>query len=144
PPAALEIARQLCAGISEAHRSGIVHGDLKSNNVILCPDEAGHLRAVITDFGLASGANQTPSICGGTPDYMAPELWRAQRPSTASDIYALGVILYETVTGRLPFAGKSVEIIRESGLDTGSTQGPSSARPPAMGHRQKPPAPGTL
>jgi eukaryotic-like serine/threonine-protein kinase len=109
PPAALEIARQLCAGISEAHRSGIVHGDLKSNNVILCPDEAGHLRPVITDFGLASGANQTSGVCGGTPDYMAPELWQGHRPSKASDIYALGVILYEIVTGRLPFDSKSVE-----------------------------------
>src|SRR5215813_2384424 len=144
PPAALEIARQLCAGISEAHRSGIVHGDLKSNNVILCPDEAGHLRAVITDFGLASGANQRPAICGGTPDYMAPELWRGQRPSKASDIYALGVILYEIVTGRLPFDSKSVETKRENGLDTGTTQESSSDPPTAMGHRPKPPAPGTL
>jgi eukaryotic-like serine/threonine-protein kinase len=144
PPAALEIARQLCAGVTEAHRSGIVHGDLKSNNVILCPDEAGHLRAVITDFGLASGANQTPSICGGTPDYMAPELWRGQRPSKASDIYALGVILYEIVTGRRPFESKSVEIMREFGLDTGTTKESSSDPPTAMGHRPKPPAPGTL
>ena len=144
PPAALEIARQLCAGISEAHRSGIVHGDLKSNNVILCPDEAEHLRAVITDFGLASGANQTPDICGGTPDYMAPELWRGQRPSKASDIYALGVILYEIVTGRLPFDTKSVEIMREYALDTGTTQERISDAPTAMGHRPKPLAPGTF
>src|SRR5215469_13583314 len=144
PPVALEIARQLCAGISEAHRSGIVHGDLKSNNVILCPDEAGHLRAVITDFGLASGANQRPAICGGTPDYMAPELWLGQRPSKASDIYALGVILYEIVTGRLPFDSKSVEIVRENGLNTGTTQESSSDPPTARGHRPKPPAPGTL
>src|SRR5215470_6046087 len=144
PPVALEIARQLCAGISEAHRSGIVHGDLKSNNVILCPDEAGHLRAVITDFGLASGANQTPDICGGTPDYMAPELWRGQRPSKASDIYALGVILYEIVTGRLPFDTKSVEIMREYALDTGTTQERISDAPTAMGHRPKPLAPGTF
>jgi serine/threonine protein kinase/tetratricopeptide (TPR) repeat protein len=109
PPAALEIARQLCAGISEAHRSGIVHGDLKSNNVILCLDEAEHLRAVITDFGLASGTNQAAAALGGTPDYMAPELWRGQKPSKASDIYGLGVILYEVVTGRLPFDRKTME-----------------------------------
>jgi tetratricopeptide (TPR) repeat protein len=107
--AALDIARQLCSGISEAHRSGIVHGDLKSNNVILCHDENGHLRPVITDFGLAVGANQASAALGGTPDYMAPELWQGQKPSKASDIYALGVILYEVVTGRLPFNGKSVE-----------------------------------
>lgn len=144
PPAALEIARQLCAGISEAHRSGIVHGDLKSSNVILCPDEAGHLRPVITDFGLASGANQTSGAFGGTPDYMAPELWRGQRPSKASDMYALGVILYEIVTGRLPFDSKSVEIMREHGWDTGTTQERISDVPTAMGHRPKPPAPSTF
>src|SRR6266566_561717 len=109
PAAALEIVRQLCAGLSEAHRSGIVHGDLKSNNVILCQDENGRLRPVITDFGLASGANQSPGEFGGTPEFMAPELWRGERPSTASDIYALGVILYEIVTGRLPFDSKSLE-----------------------------------
>jgi serine/threonine protein kinase/tetratricopeptide (TPR) repeat protein len=107
PDAALEIVRQLCAGLSEAHRSGIVHGDLKSSNVILCQDENGRLRPVITDFGLASGANQSQGEVGGTPEYMAPELWRGQRPSKASDIYALGVILYEIVTGRLPFDSQS-------------------------------------
>src|SRR6266536_1834549 len=109
PAAALEIVRQLCAGLSEAHRSGIVHGDLKSNNIILCQDENRRLRPVITDFGLASGANQTPGEFGGTPEFMAPELWRGQRPSKTSDIYALGVILYEIITGRLPFDSKSLE-----------------------------------
>jgi serine/threonine protein kinase/Flp pilus assembly protein TadD len=106
---ALEIARQLCAGLSEAHRSGIVHGDLKSSNVIISQNEDGTLRPVITDFGLASGANQPSREFGGTPDYMAPELWRGQKPSKASDLYALGVILYEMVTGRLPFERKSLE-----------------------------------
>jgi serine/threonine protein kinase len=64
PGAALDIVRQLCGGLSEAHRSGIVHGDLKSNNIILCPIEDGNLRPVITDFGLASGANQTQGEFG--------------------------------------------------------------------------------
>src|SRR6266481_2896765 len=102
PAEALEIARQLCAGLSEAHRSGIVHGDLKSGNIILSQNEDGSLRPVITDFGLASRANQPSGASGGTPGYMAPELCRGERPSKASDIYALGVILYEIVTGRLP------------------------------------------
>ncbi len=109
PAEALAIARQLCGGLSEAHRSGIVHGDLKTGNVILCQNEDGSLRPVITDFGLASGANQTSGEFGGTPDYMAPELWKGQSPSKASDMYALGVILYEMVTGRLPFDSKSQE-----------------------------------
>ncbi len=107
--AALKICRQLCAGLAEAHRSGIIHGDLKSSNIILCPEENGQLRAVITDFGLASGANQTSGEFGGTPDYMAPELWRGQKTSRATDIYALGVILYEIVTGQLPFDSKSLD-----------------------------------
>jgi eukaryotic-like serine/threonine-protein kinase len=109
PGEALDIARQLCAGLSEAHRSGITHGDLKPANVILCQNEDGSLRPVITDFGLASGAHQPSGELGGTPAYMAPELWRGQKPSRASDIYALGVILYEVVTGRLPFDTKPLE-----------------------------------
>jgi tetratricopeptide (TPR) repeat protein len=106
---ALNIARQLCAGLSEAHRSGVIHGDLKSNNIILCQNEDGSMRPVITDFGLARGENHPSVEVGGTPDYMAPELWRGQKTSKASDVYALGVILYEIVTGRLPFDSKSVD-----------------------------------
>ena len=109
PAEALHIARQLCAGLSEAHRSGIIHGDLKSSNIILCRDEDGSVRPVITDFGLASGANQASGEVGGTPEYMAPEMWRGQKASKASDVYALGVILYEIVTGRLPFESKSLD-----------------------------------
>src|ERR1700751_168241 len=106
---ALNIARQLCAGLSEAHRSGVIHGDLKSNNIILCQNEDGSIRPVIPDFGLARGENHPSVEVGGTPDYMAPELWRGQKTSKASDVYALGVILYEIVTGRLPFDSKSID-----------------------------------
>jgi len=109
PTAALETARQLCAGLSEAHHSGVVHGDLKSANIILSQHDDGSLRPVITDFGLASGANQPTGAFGGTPGYMAPELLRGQKTSKASDVYALGVILYEIVTGRLPFEKQSAE-----------------------------------
>jgi serine/threonine protein kinase/tetratricopeptide (TPR) repeat protein len=107
PVDALEIARQLCAGLSEAHRSGIIHGDLKSGNIILSQNEDGSQRPVITDFGLACGVNQTSGDFGGTPGYMAPELCHGARPSKASDVYALGVILYEIVTGRLPIENQS-------------------------------------
>lgn len=108
PVEALDIARQLCAGLSEAHRSGIIHGDLKSSNIIVCSNEDGSLRPVITDFGLASGAHQPSGEFGGTPGYMAPELWRGEKPSRASDIYALGVILYKIVTGCLPFESETL------------------------------------
>jgi eukaryotic-like serine/threonine-protein kinase len=104
PDDALEIARQLCAGLAAAHGNGILHRDLKAANVILSRREDGSLRAVITDFGLATEARVATELEGGTPCYMAPELWRGEKPSQASDIYALGVILYEINTGRQPFA----------------------------------------
>ena len=103
---ALEIARQLCAGLAEAHRSGIIHRDLKTGNVMLCPTAKEGLRVVIMDFGLA-GCVAVDSAEGGTPGYMAPELWKGEKASCASDIYALGVILYEIVTGRKPVEEKS-------------------------------------
>lgn len=93
---ALQIARQLCAGLAEAHRSGVIHRDLKSANVILCQTTASGLRAVITDFGLAGTSTEADDLAG-TPAYMAPELWRGEKTSKASDIYALGVIFREMV-----------------------------------------------
>lgn len=102
---ALEIACQLCAGLAEAHRSGVLHRDLKSANVILCSGASG-IRAVITDFGLSCGMTQ-PGEFGGTPRYMAPELWRGAEASKASDIYALGVVMYEMVAGQPPFEDRA-------------------------------------
>ena len=103
------IAEQLCGGLAEAHRSGVIHGDLKSNNVILTSAPDGTVRAVITDFGLARGYEKNvgtiqSGALRGTPDYMAPELWKGEKASVASDIYALGVILYELASGARPFA----------------------------------------
>ncbi len=95
------IARDLCAGLAEAHRHQIIHGDLKSANVILTKNPDGTPRAVITDFGLARAA-RTSGIRGGSPGYMAPELYAGQPTTVASDIYALGVILYELVSGLRP------------------------------------------
>jgi serine/threonine protein kinase len=107
---AREIARQLCAGLAEAHRAGVTHGDVKTNNIILCKDSAGAQRAVITDFGLARrpgrGATRATAQsleAGGAMDYMAPELWKGKKASPASDVYALGVVLCELTTGRRPF-----------------------------------------
>src|SRR5947208_1807891 len=98
-PDAFEIARQICEGLAEAHRRGIIHRDLKSANVILCRGENDQLRAVITDFGLAGEGTQSGDL-GGTPRYIAPELWKGEKASRASDIYALGVILYDMVAGQ--------------------------------------------
>jgi len=109
---AREIALQLCAGLSEAHRNQVVHGDLKSNNVILARSSGRRIRAVITDFGLARGMGSSSTtmqsgVKGGTPEYMAPELWKGEKASLASDIYALGVILYELASGRRPWCWRS-------------------------------------
>ena len=101
---ALNLARQLCAGLAEAHRCGVLHLDLKPANIILSSGKNKELRAVITDFGLAVDQDGNTDLIGGTPSYMAPELKQDGTASPASDIYALGVILHEMVTGSKPFA----------------------------------------
>ncbi len=114
PPAeALSIARQICAGLSAAHARGVIHGDLKSHNVILARTADGSPRAVITDFGMARERESTQTTMqsgprGGTPGYMAPELWKGEKATMASDVYALGVLFHEVLGGRKPASGKVV------------------------------------
>ena len=103
PADALRLARQLAAGLGELHRLGIVHRDLKPGNVLL--DRRGSAR--ITDLGLARGdalsrLTQTGEVVG-TPAYMAPEQVQGAKADPACDVYALGVILFELLCGRLPF-----------------------------------------
>jgi serine/threonine-protein kinase len=93
---ALEIARQLCAGLAAAHDKGVVHRDLKPANIML--DGQGQLR--ITDFGLAGVASEVKDIRSGTPAYMAPEQRSGKEVTARSDIYALGMVLHEVFTGR--------------------------------------------
>lgn len=114
----LECARQLCSGLAEAHRRRIVHGDLKASNVIISAHGDGtHERAVITDFGLARAFGgdevQAPSSAG-TPDYMAPELWRGGSPSVRSDIYALGVLMHEMLKGVRPGSAHGAQQVASS------------------------------
>ena len=104
------IGLQICAGVAEAHRKQVIHGDLKSSNVIVAKESDGGMRAVVTDFGLArqpaaASRNLQSGPLAGTPDYMAPELWKGEKPSVASDIYALGVILRELASGKTAPAG---------------------------------------
>lgn len=98
---ALEIARQLCAGIAAAHEHGVLHRDLKPANVML--DDRGKVR--IMDFGLAGVATeiQGTEISSGTPAYMAPEQLMGKEVTAQSDIYSLGLVLYEIFTGRRAF-----------------------------------------
>ena len=99
---ALKLAHQLCSGLAEAHRCGVVHCDLKPANIILVSGKNEELRAVITDFGLAVDQDGNTDLIGGTPSYMAPELMQDGKGSPASDIYSLGVILHEVVAGAKP------------------------------------------
>ncbi|HVF59314.1 MAG TPA: serine/threonine-protein kinase, partial [Thermoanaerobaculia bacterium] len=94
---ALEVARQLCAGLAAVHDRGLLHRDLKPANVML----DGHGRVRLTDFGLAAAAAEAQgSELAGTPQYMAPEQFAGRGLSPRSDVYALGLVLYELFTGK--------------------------------------------
>src|SRR5581483_3704551 len=110
----------LCYGLRAAHRAQILHRDLKGNNVMLTRRPDGTLRVVITDFGLskfvAEGSSPTSSEIVGTPNYIAPERWHNVPASPAADVYAVGVILYEMLAVRLPFASEIPLAIRLENL----------------------------
>jgi eukaryotic-like serine/threonine-protein kinase len=118
---ALEIARHVCAGLAAAHDRGVIHRDLKPANVMI--DGHGHAR--IADFGVATLADQ---VAGGeivgTPAYMSPEQLAGERSSRRSDVFALGLVLYETFTGRRPFDASSVEELKA--LHAGAKPSPVS------------------
>jgi serine/threonine-protein kinase len=101
---ALDIARQLCAGLAAAHAKGVLHRDLKPANIML----DGRGQVVVTDFGLAGIADQIQGneVRSGTPAYMAPEQLAGKEVSTRSDIYSLGLVLYEVFTGKRAFSEK--------------------------------------
>jgi len=109
---AIEIARQVCAGLSAAHERGVVHRDLKPAN--LMPDGAGKIR--ITDFGLASIAAsiEAGDVRAGTPAYMAPEQLEGKEVTVKSDLYSLGLVLYEILTGKRAFNASTLpELIKQ-------------------------------
>jgi TolB-like protein/Tfp pilus assembly protein PilF len=112
PAEALPLARQMAEALAAAHEAGVVHRDFKSENVFLVPAKGGGERAVVTDFGIARGGEEAggPQLTStgnviGTPAYMAPEQIQGGPLGPAVDQYAFGVVLFEIVTGELPFQG---------------------------------------
>ena len=118
---AIEIARQLCAGVAAAHECGVIHRDLKPANVMI--DGEGHVR--ITDFGIAAPASDTDTAPAGTPQYMAPEQLAGRPASIRSDIYALGLILFEIFTGKRAYDAKTIGDLRQM-HDSGALTTPSA------------------
>jgi eukaryotic-like serine/threonine-protein kinase len=119
----LAILKQMAAGLAAIHAAGIVHRDIKPNNILL--DGIGsEVRLCITDFGLARSYEGEPSLSGkglvaGTPDYMAPELHLGRPPSQATDLFAFGVVLHEVFTGQKPIvAADSSSLIVSPRLNT--------------------------
>lgn len=129
-PDAVKIASHICTALTYMHQNGVIHRDLKPQNIMLCND--GTIR--IMDFGIARAQNSrrltfvgfTPTM--GTPDYMAPEQVRGSRGDERTDIYALGAILYEMTTGEPPFGGDSPYIIMNARV-TGDPAAPRKLNP---------------
>ena len=107
----IRIAKQICEGLAEAHRQKVIHRDLKSSNIMI--DKEGSAR--IMDFGIARSLGSKDMTDSGmrigTPEYMSPEQADAKETDHRSDIYSLGIILYEMLTGRVPFEGDTSSII---------------------------------
>ena len=121
PERAFELMSAICAGVGAAHHQGIVHRDLKPLNIMICSDKPNLSQAVkILDFGLAKIKSgellgsfiqaQTTGLMG-SPYYMAPEQWADDDPDSRSDIYSLGVMLYQMLAGDVPFKGSSIPAI---------------------------------
>ncbi|GAG03861.1 unnamed protein product, partial [marine sediment metagenome] len=107
PSTIISIGKQVCEGLSEAHRLGVVHRDLKPQNIMI--DKEGNAR--IMDFGIARSLRgkgvTAEGVVIGTPEYMSPEQVEAKDIDERSDIYSLGVVLYEMAAGHVPFEGET-------------------------------------
>ena len=121
---ALEIARKICAGLAAAHDKGVLHRDLKPSNIMLTA--RGEVR--VMDFGLAGLAHEIEDVRSGTPAYMAPEQLAGREVTARSDMYALGLLLYELFTGKPAFEGNTRDQIMRARRES-SPQRPSTLVP---------------
>ena len=108
PPEACRICLQALAGLHEVHQHRIVHGDVKPGNILI--DQQGLVR--LSDFGISRFLEETTTVSAGgrligSPYFMAPEQWRGETLSPATDVYAMGLVLYYALTGRLPYEGET-------------------------------------
>ena len=104
---ALNIAIQICAGVGYAHRSGLIHADVKPQNILITEGDT----VKVTDFGIAQALSdasvvaERQKVVWGSPHYFSPEQAQGERPTPASDVYSIGVVMFEMLTGRLPYIG---------------------------------------
>ena len=116
---AIPLMVQACAGIGYAHRAGLVHCDVKPHNMLVTPD----WRLKVTDFGIARALatihpDEHSDTVWGSPQYFSPEQAAGEPPSPASDVYSLGVVMYELLTGTPPFTGATAQELARKHLDT--------------------------
>ena len=139
-PAAMvgEMFTQLCHALAAAHRAGVVHRDLKPENIMVTAND--HIKLI--DFGVAGNVGARRLTFGnfsrtmGTPDYISPEQVKGKRGDARSDIYALGVMLYEMLTGKVPFTGPNAFVIMNDRLLNNPV--PPRERDPAVVRRHRP------
>jgi serine/threonine protein kinase len=104
---AMNLAIQICGGIGFAHRAGLVHADVKPQNMLVTRDDV----VKVTDFGIAQALSgdaapgEKQQVVWGSPHYFAPEQARGEKPTPASDVYSIGIVIFELLTGRLPYTG---------------------------------------
>lgn len=123
PDESMSVALQVCEVLSAAHKEGVIHRDLKPDNLMLIPSTRGRYAVKVLDFGIAkivdeeNGPTTETGSVFGTPEFMSPEQARGDAADPRSDLYALGIILFYTLTGKLPFRGKNKLVVLNKQLN---------------------------
>lgn len=116
----LHLVIQICAGVGFAHRAGLVHADVKPQNILITNEDV----VKVTDFGIAQAlsdsqpTSERQAVVWGSPHYFSPEQARGEKPSPASDVYSIGIVMFELLTGKLPFNGASQQDLAKAHLYT--------------------------